>query len=166
MKKCLVGLVILSLVFGFASISFAQEYNEAPMLAELVKEGKLPPVEERLPISSDIYVVEPVEEVGQYGGTWRMVDTGPGMGFWCMVNAVEPLVRWNRAEDGYKGFKPRLAKSWTYSDDGKSCTIFLREGVKWSDGEPFTADDIMFWWNDLILDEDYPEKSAKVGLES
>ena len=161
MKKYLVELVVLSLVFGFALTSFAQEYNESPMLAELVEQGKLPPVEERLPISSDIYVVEPVEEVGQYGGTWRMVDTGPGMGFWCMVNAVEPLVRWNRAEDGYKGFKPGLAKSWTYSDDGKSCTIFLREGVKWSDGEPFTADDIMFWWNDLILDEDYPENPPR-----
>jgi len=150
--------IVFSLAFSMVPLAFPQQkYNEAPMLTDLVRQGKLPSVEKRLPSPSDVYIVKPVEEVGQYGGTWRMIDTGPGMGFWCMVNAVEPLVRWNRTKDGYKGFKPGLAKSWSYSKDGKSCTIFLRKGVKWSDGEPFTADDIMFWWNDLILNKDYPE---------
>jgi len=74
MRKILVCLVVLSLIFSvfvsFSSISFAQKkYNEAPMLAELVKSGKLPPVEQRLPVASDVYVVKPVEEIGQYGGT-------------------------------------------------------------------------------------------------
>lgn len=163
MRKILVSLLVLTLLMslfaGLSSISFAQtrltRFNEAPMLSELVKQGKLPPVEKRLPVPEDIYVLEPVEEIGTYGGTWRTIDLGPGMGFWNMVNAVEPLVRWNKVGNEYKGFKPGLAKRWVYSDDGKICTIYLRKGLKWSDGEPFTADDIMFWWNDLITNKDY-----------
>lgn len=167
--KFLVSLIIISLILGilfsYNGISVAQKrkYNEAPMLAELVKQGKLPPLEKRLPVESDIYVVKPVEKVGQYGGTWRMIDVSPYFGYWKMINAVEPLVRWNRirGENPYKGFKPGLAKSWSYSKDGRTCTIFLRKGVKWSDGEPFTADDIIFWWEDLVLNEDYPEKPPR-----
>jgi len=163
MKKFLVGLILLGLLstlfVSFGSIAFSQKkYNEAPMLANLVKAGKLPPVEQRLPVASDIYVVKPVEEVGQYGGTLRTVDTDPGMGWWNMTNEVEPLVRW---KPDLTGYQPGLAKSWTYSGDGKSCTIFLRKGVKWSDGQPFTADDIMFWWEDLILNKDYPENPPR-----
>jgi peptide/nickel transport system substrate-binding protein len=56
-------------------------YKEAPMLADLVKQGKLPPVEKRLP--DEPLVIVPVEEVGQYGGTWRRAwlgrADGPGL---------------------------------------------------------------------------------------
>lgn len=58
----------------------AAQYNEAPMLRELVEQGLLPPVEERLPVPEDVMVIEPVEEIGQYGGTWRTMhdNTDPG----------------------------------------------------------------------------------------
>src|SRR5262245_47579362 len=50
-------------------------YKEAPTLAELVKAGKLPPVEQRLPETP--LVVPTVERVGEYGGTWRRAFLGP-----------------------------------------------------------------------------------------
>ena len=50
--------------------------GEAPMLAELVKAGKLPPVEQRMP--EEPLVIKPVHEIGKYGGTWRRGFTGPG----------------------------------------------------------------------------------------
>lgn len=146
---------IVALVLSFGAVVYASDYQEAPMLKALVEEGKLPPVAERLPVAEDLYIVEPYEEVGQYGGTWRMVDTGPDMGPWNMINAVEPFVRWNKVGDGYEGFKPGLAKGWEYSEDGRSMVLYLREGVRWSDGHPFTADDIMFWWDDLMTNDDY-----------
>jgi len=43
---------------------------------------------------------------------------------------------------------PHLAKGWEASDDKREWTIFLRQGAKWSDGHPFTADDIMYWWEE------------------
>jgi len=124
-------------------------FNEAPMLAELVKQGKLPPVEKRLP--DEPAVVEPVEEVGQYGGTWRKAVAHRGD---MMLNSrigYEPLVRWDRSG---KKVIPNVAKRWTVSDGGRTYTFYLRKGIKWSDGEPFTADDIMFWYEDVLLNKD------------
>ena len=51
-------------------------FQEAPQLAELVKAGKLPPVKDRLP--AEPLVIQPVHEIGKYGGTWRRGFTGPG----------------------------------------------------------------------------------------
>jgi peptide/nickel transport system substrate-binding protein len=132
-----------------AATQQAAEGGEAPMLAELVQRGELPPVEERLP--EDVLVLEPVEEIGQYGGTWRRVANGPGHGTLKMIMYDVP-VRWNRDLTGYE---PNLFKSWEYNSDGTAVTFFLRNGVKWSDGEPFTTDDIRFWWEDLAQNEDF-----------
>src|SRR5690606_5694617 len=52
-----------------------EQFNEAPMLAEMVAAGDLPPVEERLPLEP--MVIEPADEIGQYGGTWNRAFTGP-----------------------------------------------------------------------------------------
>ncbi len=49
---------------------------------------------------------------------------------------------------------PDFAKGWEISDDGLVITFSLREGIKWSDGEPITADDVLFTYNDVILNED------------
>ncbi|TEU14021.1 MAG: ABC transporter substrate-binding protein, partial [Anaerolineales bacterium] len=46
-----------------------------------------------------------------------------------------------------------LAKDWEWSDGGKALTLYLRKGLKWSDGAPFTVEDIIFWWEDIELDE-------------
>ena len=53
-----------------------KKFAEAPMLAELVKAGKLPPVEQRVP--AEPLVWQPLNEIGKYGGTWRRAFTGPG----------------------------------------------------------------------------------------
>ena len=56
-------------------------------------------------------------------------------------------------------------KGWEISDDGRRTTLFLRKGMKWSDGAPFTADDFMFWYEDMYQNKDLikspaPELSA------
>ena len=123
--------------------------KQAPMLQELVKAGKLPDVDERLPLEPVVLEVE--EEIGQYGGTWRRVSYGPGHGTLKMILYDVP-VRWKRDLSGYE---PNLFKGWEFNYDGTSCTFFLRRGVKWSDGVPFTTDDLRFWWEDLALNEDF-----------
>ncbi|HBB33552.1 MAG TPA: peptide ABC transporter substrate-binding protein [Cyanobacteria bacterium UBA9273] len=52
--------------------------------------------------------------------------------------------------------EPALAESWEISDDKRRITFTLREGLKWSDGEPFTADDIVFTYNEIYLNEKVP----------
>jgi len=50
--------------------------------------------------------------------------------------------------------EPALAKSWEISEDGLTITFYLRQGLQWSDGEPFTADDVVFTFNGVIFNED------------
>jgi len=125
------------------------EYHEAPMLAKLVKQGKLPPIEERLP--EEPLVVVPEEKVGQYGGTWRRVWKGPS-DRWGIYKLCEAhLVYWDK--EGGK-FLPGVAKSWDVLEEGRVYVFHLRKGMKWSDGYPYTAEDIVFWVEDIIGNDD------------
>jgi peptide/nickel transport system substrate-binding protein len=124
------------------------KFKEAPMLAALVKAGKLPAVEKRLP---DKPLVVPADEIGQYGGVWRRGFLGPSD--FNGVNRIvyDVLVRFG--PDGATT-EMKLAESVTPSADFKSWIVKLRKGMKWSDGSPFTADDIMYWYNDVLQNKD------------
>jgi peptide/nickel transport system substrate-binding protein len=131
---------------------FPKAFKEAPMLAELVKAGKLPAVDKRLPEPTDLMVVKPLKEVGKYGGRWRRGFTGPADNEnGNRIVSTDKILMWD-----YTGNKaaPSLAKDWRLSDDGKVATIFLRKGMKWSDGHPFTADDFLFWFEDIYQNKD------------
>ena len=123
--------------------------NEAPMLQEMVAAGTLPALAERLPANP--LVVEPVESVGQYGGTWERAFLGVS-DFHALGRLIyETVLRWPR--NPQDAIQPGLAESWEWSDDGTALTLHFREGLKWSDGEPFTVDDVIFWWEDIENDE-------------
>jgi peptide/nickel transport system substrate-binding protein len=129
--------------------SAQSKFKESPMLTEMVKAGKLPPVEQRLP--ADPLVVPVVERTGQYGGVWRRAFLGPA-DFNNYVRVVyDALVRFS--PDGAK-IEPKIAAGWQSSPDFKTWTIRLRKGARWSDGAPFTADDILFWYKDVLLNKD------------
>ncbi|MBX3011425.1 MAG: ABC transporter substrate-binding protein [Caldilineaceae bacterium] len=124
-----------------------EAYGEAPELAEAVASGDLPPVEERLP--AEPVVVKPEEAIGKYGGIMQMAITGQNT-----VNneaggyfTIEPLTIHSPQGE----IIPNVATGWEWSDDYKTLVLQLRQGIKWSDGVPFTADDIMFWWEDIVL---------------
>ena len=125
------------------------KYKEAPMLAELVRQGLLPAVAERLP--QDPLVVQPVEEIGQYGGDWRHVTLSPTSSWINRRTGYEPLVRY--ALDA-TSIAPNIASGWSVVDDGKTYIFTLREGMKWSDGAAFSADDVTFWYQDRLLNEE------------
>ena len=124
-------------------------YAEAPALADLVKAGKLPPVEQRLPAQP--LVLDPVAEIGQYGGTLRLADTTDVGGLTMMAIGVEPFTKHTR---DLKTERPNVIESWEYNPDATEITLRFRKGLKWSDGQPVTVDDYLFWWNDMVLDQD------------
>ncbi|MBN1431079.1 MAG: ABC transporter substrate-binding protein [Anaerolineae bacterium] len=129
---------------------FPTKFSEAPTLATLVAAGTLPPVEDRLPDPEDLMVIKPLHEIGQYGGTWRRAFTGPAdHENGNRIVSMDKILHFD-----YTGatIMPSLAKDWSVSDDGKTITITLRKGVKWSDGEPLTADDFIFWFEDIYSD--------------
>ncbi|HLU28978.1 MAG TPA: ABC transporter substrate-binding protein [Glycomyces sp.] len=123
---------------------------EAPMLAERVEAGDLPPVDERLP--KEPVVIKTTESIGSYGGTWNTAITGASDGPWLWRTiAYEPLLKrtrdWQQAE-------PNLASAFESNEDASEFTITLREGVKWSDGEPLTTADVEFAYHDVNLNTD------------
>ena len=122
--------------------------KESPLLAEMVTAGSLPPVEERLPVNP--LVLEPVESAGQYGGTMRMIAGDDNLGWLRMTVGNEGLVKWER---DVSGTRANILESWEWNADATELTAKLRQGIKWSDGEPFTANDYLFWWNEMVLDE-------------
>ena len=132
------------------SSKWPKAFQEAPELAALVKGGKLPAVKDRLP--SEPMVLKPLSEVGKYGGTWRRGFLGPGD--WengNRLNASDKLLFWDPT--GTK-IVPSVAKSWEQSADGKIIRVNLRKGMRWSDGAPFSADDFVFWFEDLYSNKD------------
>ncbi len=140
--------------------SFPKKFGEAPMLADMVKAGKFPEVAKRLPDPTDLFVVKPLKETGKYGGNWRRAFTGPAdHENGNRINSNDKILHFD-----YTGNKimPALAKDWKVSDDGKVTTIFLRKGAKWSDGTPLTANDFVFWFEDIysnpqIVPTPFPE---------
>jgi peptide/nickel transport system substrate-binding protein len=135
--------------------------GEAPMLAELVKAGKLPPVEQRIP--DEPMVVKPLAEIGTYGGTWRRAFTGPGDNEnGNRINSSDKMIFWN-----FNGTKlmPSVAQRWETGDGGRTLTLFFRKGHKWSDGAPFGADDVIFWYEDLYGNKELvPTGTAELSI--
>src|SRR5262249_52520155 len=133
---CFAAVLMLGVSAFALSSANAAQYHEAPMLADMVKAGKLPPVEQRLP--ENPRVITPVEGVGQYGGTWRSGMVGGSDRNWLFRMAgYEPLVAWDRDWTGI--VVPNLAEEAKGNADATEFTFKLRKGLKWSDGEPFTS---------------------------
>ncbi|WP_105384387.1 ABC transporter substrate-binding protein [Neorhizobium alkalisoli] len=140
-----VSVAVLALVVstGWAGIGFA--FQEAPEMKALVDQGKLPPVDKRLPAKP--LVLTPLQSVGTYGGTWRTATFGGGDSEIERSIGYTRLVRWNPE---WTQVIPDIAESFEVNSDATEYTFTLREGARWSDGQPFTADDLVFW-NEHVL---------------
>lgn len=124
-------------------------YHESPILAEKVAAGELPPVEKRLPENPRV-IKSLTGEKGVYGGELRVgfVGSSPEWGAFLFLAAWEHLVSW---KPDFSGYEPNLAESIEVSPDSTTYTFHLRKGIKWSDGDPYDADDIMFYIEDVLL---------------
>lgn len=120
------------------------DVKESPMLTALVEAGELPPLEERLPTNP--VVVELVDGPGQYGGSLRYASTSDGI---TPVTILSPsgYLEWDLP--GLKQL-PSVAESFEPNETSDVWTITFREGLKWSDGEPFTSDDVDFAFTDYL----------------
>lgn len=145
MKRKLMALTLL-----LGSLNAWAADHESPMLGEMVEKGTLPALEQRLP--ENPMVITPVDKIGKYGGTWRRVEPNYQFHEW----SNEPLIDL----DDKQNYVPNLAESFELSDDKRTYKFTLRKGMKWSDGAPFTTEDVDFWYNNLELNSDL-EPSVK-----
>ena len=127
-------------------------YQGAPSL-----EGMgLPPVEERLP--KDPMVIAPAEGIGSYGGTLRGAGGGITAEIWEFPFSYA-------ADLG--SAQPNIIKGYDVNEDATVYTFYLREGLRWSDGAPMTADDWVWYFDNILLNEEYwPEGRSEWQTES
>jgi len=120
------------------------------MLASKVAAGELPPIDERLPQTPA--VVGGRDEIGVYGGEVRMIHFDP---VWFVSN-----YDWNAERMLYysdidlRTIVPNILDSWEVTPDGKTYTLKLRKGLKYSDGQPMTTEDIRFYFEDIYFNKD------------
>ncbi|MEQ4205093.1 ABC transporter substrate-binding protein [Actinopolymorpha sp. B17G11] len=126
-------------------------FKEAPTLAARVKAGDLPSIDERLPEAPYVIPHRWVAS-GNYGGRLRMI----------MAESYSSAIKeymYGRSflrflNDGLD-IGPGLVESWESNEDATEWVFHFRKGLKWSDGEPWTTADIMYWWDDMVNNDDY-----------
>ncbi|HIG40715.1 MAG: ABC transporter substrate-binding protein [bacterium] len=126
------------------------EFSQSPVLDEL----DLPSVEKRLP--DDPLVIVPLNDIGIYGGRAH-ISANDGWQFFNWEHALT-------ISADMRSFLPNLAEYWTVSEDGRTITLKLRKGIKWSDGAPLTSDDFMFTFNNIWLDKEFSPVTSRLIL--
>lgn len=123
----------------------APEPVETPYFAGQVAEGKLPKVADRLPKTPRIVDLPAMQrEIGRPGGTWRMLMGDQRDLRMMTVYSYARLVGLSPSLDIVPDILERLDV-----EDGRTFTLHLREGHRWSDGEPFTAEDFRYYFEDV-----------------
>jgi peptide/nickel transport system substrate-binding protein len=125
--------------------------KESPMLADMVAAGTLPPLAERLP--KNPLTLSPVNGIGKFGGRLKMASWWQDGGIFAKLYGHSAI----RYVDDGLGLAPGMCESWETNADNTVWTLHFREGLKWSDGEPCTTADVLYWWEDMVLDPDHPD---------
>ena len=130
------------------TLEMSENPGIAAMNARIRGNPEMPALADRLP--AEPLVVAPYDMIGSYGGTFNALSnaTEAGTSDFMSVRHVN-LVRYS---DDLTTIVPNVAKSWSWNDDFTQLTFVLREGHKWSDGQPFGAADVEFWYENLQLD--------------
>jgi peptide/nickel transport system substrate-binding protein len=140
-----------------------ERFNEAPMLAAMVRAGSLPPVEQRLP--EEPLVLRPLSQdksIGSYGGVLRI--SRPGADYMGPASAEKQ--HFLSAEFDYSAnIFPNLAESVEAVAEGREWIFHMRRGLRWSDGTPWSTADIMFWYEDIAGNEEFTPNTNYVLLQ-
>ena len=136
------------------TMSFSENPNITSINATIQGNEGLASVTNRLP--SEPLVVVPYDSVGNYGGTIRFLSNATEAGTSDMLSTRH--VNLVRFADDLTTIVPNVAKDFSWNDDFTELTFTLRKGHKWSNGEPFTARDVEFWYEDLMMNTNIREK--------
>lgn len=163
MKKVLYVLLIIIIVLVALKSCIKRDVCER-CIVKNTKQEKLTPV--KFPPEAKTVTIDGVDylqsqaKVGKFGGALVTSTIGEGPKTFNPFNTKDATSA-TMAElmfDGLVSTKPdtgevvpKLAKSFEISPDGKVYTFHLRKGIKWSDGKPITADDVVFTWNKILL---------------
>ncbi len=136
------------------TLTFRENPNIKALNARIKGNKALSPVADRLP--AEPMVVAPYDSIGTYGGTLTGISNATESG--TSENIAYRHVNLVRLADDFNTVVPYVAKAVSVSADSTEFTFTLRKGHKWSDGMPFTAYDVEFWFNDLVSNKNIMKK--------
>jgi len=146
MMKRLILAAALCVAAAAPNLASAQA-TEVPYWQPLVDTVIMPPMAERLP--DNPHVVDDGREIGTYGGNWSMLINRSRDTRLLVVFGYARLVAYNTELE----ILPDILESYEV-EEGRIFTFHLREGHRWSDGNPFTAEDFRYWWEDVANNEE------------
>ena len=144
-----VGAVVMAALMSLGGPAVAAELLETPMFAEQVKAGTLPPVHERVPATPSVVTLDGDLKPGKPGGEMRTLIPRAKDVRLMMVYGYARFVGYDREYN----LVPDILESFEV-EEGRIFTFKLRRGHKWSDGAPFTTEDIRYWWEDVANNEE------------
>jgi peptide/nickel transport system substrate-binding protein len=130
--------------------------RESAVLASMVSDGQIPPLAERLP--KDPRICPTIDGIGKYSDTLQVLATSPGAG-----DIGYDLMPGMFGETNKGEMFANFAKGFEISDDAQTYTFHIREGLKWSDGEPFTTEDVTYWYNDDATNKEISPSTPGFG---
>ncbi|TDJ20976.1 MAG: ABC transporter substrate-binding protein [Gammaproteobacteria bacterium] len=138
------------------TLSFSENPDIGALNAKLGKgqPKSLPPVADRLP--DEPLVLAPYDAIGTYGGVFQGLSKATESGTSDLMSIRH--VNMTRFSDDLATIVPNVAKSWSWNDDFTQLTFVLRKGHKWSDGAPFTSADVVFWYENMLMDKNVVKK--------
>ena len=156
MKK-LTWLLIVALALSLTPLILAEgTYAEAPMLTRQVEEGALPPLEQRLPetpkVADELSEKYVEHESGNYGGTLHTATTAVNWSPTLFMGSDENLLTQIDMNSGV--ITPNILEDYSFNEDYTVFTFKLRKGLKWSDGEDVTMEDVEFCVKDVIFNSE------------
>ena len=156
MKK-LTWLLIVALSLSLTPLSLAEgTYAEAPMLTRQVEEGALPPLEQRLPetpkVADELSEKYVEHESGNYGGTLHTATTAVNWSPTLFMGSDENLLTQIDMNSGV--ITPNILEDYSFNEDYTVFIFKLRKGLKWSDGEDVTMEDVEFCVKDVIFNSE------------
>ena len=135
-------------------MQFSENPNITSINATIQGNKGLAAVADRLP--DEPLIVVPYDSIGSYGGTIKFLSNATEAGTSDMLSTRH--VNLVRFADDLSTIVPNVAKDYEWNDDFTALTFMLRKGHKWSNGEPFTARDVEFWYEDLMMNTNIREK--------
>ena len=137
------------------TLTFSENPDAGALNRRIRGNPKLPSLAERLP--AEPLVVVPYDSIGKYGGIFDMISNATEAGTSDLLSVRH--VNFVRYSDDLSTIVPNIARDWHWNDDFTQLTFFLRKGHKWSDGAPFGAEDVKFWYDNLNMDTNVIEKA-------
>ncbi len=155
--RLLMVATLVPLAFATVTAAWSQTYRGSPFLAAAEAAGSLPPVNQRLP---DHPRVVSGDTIGKFGGDMRMVLAGSRPTRMLTVYGYSRLAGYNRDLE----IVPDILEDIVV-EEGRSFTLKLRAGHRWSDGQPFTTEDFRYWWEDVANNEELSPFGPPVFLK-